>query len=189
MNVSKTKELIFDYRKSSLRHVPLFINGSEVTIVNHFKYLGVVIDNNLTWSFHVNHIVSKCKQRLYFLRLLKSFNVSANVMVKFYSSLIESIICYNISVWGNSLNSCVQKKIERISKLASKVIGVSVPTMSCLYHKYVINKTKHILSDNNHVLAQCYVYMRSGRRLRSVSVRTQRYRGSFVPIPVFHYFV
>ena len=122
----------FRFVLENIFHAPLYINNYEVTIVNHFKYLDVVIDNSLTWSFHADNILSKCKQRLFFLRLLKSFNVSTYVMFKFYSSLVKSIICHNISVWGNSLSLCVQKKLTRICKLASKLIDVSVLTASYL---------------------------------------------------------
>ena len=72
LNVTKTKEVIFDFRHSVVNHLPLTIDNSPVDICDSFKYLGVTFDNKLNWSYHAALIVSKCKQRLFFLRLLNS---------------------------------------------------------------------------------------------------------------------
>ena len=50
LNVSKTKELIFDFRKQQIEHNQLNINGSEVDIGHSYKYLGTIIDDKLSWS-------------------------------------------------------------------------------------------------------------------------------------------
>jgi hypothetical protein len=41
LNVSKTKELIVDYRKRGGKHTPSHINGAVVEQVESFKFLGV----------------------------------------------------------------------------------------------------------------------------------------------------
>ena len=72
LNAAKTKELIFDFRHCNISHVPLSI----VEMCDNFKYLGITFDCKLKLSNHCRHtlIVSKCKQRWFFLRLLNSFN-------------------------------------------------------------------------------------------------------------------
>ena len=67
LNVKKTKELIFDFRKSQTTHKQLSIAGSDVDIVHSYKYLGTIIDDKLTWSLNVDNIYSKCQQRLYLI--------------------------------------------------------------------------------------------------------------------------
>ena len=99
LNVKKTKQLIFDFSKSTPYHEPLTIQGCDVEICNQFKYLGVVIDDQLSWSYHSDLVVSKCKQKLFFLRLLKSFNVNSTILYRFYTSLTESVINYNCITW------------------------------------------------------------------------------------------
>ena len=51
-NVTKTKEMIVDYRKWSTEHVPILIDGAVVEQVESFKFLGVHINNKLEWSKH-----------------------------------------------------------------------------------------------------------------------------------------
>ncbi len=51
LNVSKTKELIVDFRKRHLLpYTPLMISGTPVGRVSSFKYLGVNISEDLTWT-------------------------------------------------------------------------------------------------------------------------------------------
>ena len=54
LNVSKTKELIVDYRKRRVEQAPILINGAVVEQVESFKFFGVHITNKLSWSKHTN---------------------------------------------------------------------------------------------------------------------------------------
>jgi hypothetical protein len=47
LNVTKTKEMIVDYRKRSTEHGPILIDGTVVEQVECFKFLGVHINNKL----------------------------------------------------------------------------------------------------------------------------------------------
>ncbi len=70
LNVSKTKELIVDFRKSQQRPcTPLMISGTPVERIRSFKYLGVNISEDLTWTAHIQIQVKKARQRLYHLHL------------------------------------------------------------------------------------------------------------------------
>ena len=50
LNVSKTNTLIVDFRKQSSEHAPIHINGTAVERVTSFKFLGVHITENLSWT-------------------------------------------------------------------------------------------------------------------------------------------
>ncbi|KAK3535054.1 hypothetical protein QTP70_002584 [Hemibagrus guttatus] len=72
LNVSKTKELIVDFSTKQERNyqTPL-INESPVERLDLFRYLGVHITQDLSWSCHINTVVKKARQRLYHLRRLR----------------------------------------------------------------------------------------------------------------------
>ncbi len=77
MNVSKTKVLIVDFRKRQQQpYTPLMISGTPVERVSSFKYLGVYISEDRTWTTHIQTQVKKARQRLYHLRQLRKFRVS-----------------------------------------------------------------------------------------------------------------
>ncbi len=67
LNVSKTKELIVDFRKRQHRPYTLMISGTPVKRLSSFKYLGVNISEDLTWTAHIQTQVKKAWQRLYHL--------------------------------------------------------------------------------------------------------------------------
>ncbi len=86
LNVSKTKELIVDFRKRQQQpYTPLMISGTPVERVSSFKYLGVNISEDLTWTAHIQTQVKKARQRLYHLRQLRKFGVSPAILKTFYS--------------------------------------------------------------------------------------------------------
>ncbi len=79
MNVSKTKELIVDFRKRQQRpYTALMISGTPVERVSSFKYLGVNISEDLTWTTHMQTQVKKARQRLYHLRQLRKEGLTNN---------------------------------------------------------------------------------------------------------------
>eukprot|EP00061_Rhincodon_typus_P011102 g35879.t1 len=92
LNISKTKKLIIDFRKKGGGHDPVYINGAEVEMVKSIKFLGVMIINNLSWSTHIDAMVKKTQQCLYFLRRLRKFSMSRMTLTNFYRCTIKSIL-------------------------------------------------------------------------------------------------
>ncbi|KAM3861147.1 inverted formin-2-like [Diretmus argenteus] len=86
LNISKTKELIVDFRKNTSLLLPLHINGEVVENVSSFRFLGTTIHESLSWDLNTSLKISQSHQRLYFLRQLKKFRVSKAAMTHFYSS-------------------------------------------------------------------------------------------------------
>ena len=75
LNVSKTKELIVDYSKRRVEQALINIDGAEVERVESFKFLGVHITNELSWSKHTKTVVKRARQHLFPLRRLKRFGM------------------------------------------------------------------------------------------------------------------
>ncbi len=64
-------------------YTPLMISGTPVERVSSFKYLGVNISEDLTWTTHIQTQVKKARQRLYHLRQLRKFRVSPTILKTF----------------------------------------------------------------------------------------------------------
>jgi hypothetical protein len=102
LNVIKTKEMIVDYRKKRTEHAPIFIDGAVVEQVESFKFFGVHITNKLTWSKHTKTVVKRAHQNLFPLRRLQRFGMGPQILKRFYSCTIESILNGCITAWyGN----------------------------------------------------------------------------------------
>ncbi|TWW53816.1 hypothetical protein D4764_0293380 [Takifugu flavidus] len=68
LNVTKTKEMVVDFRKSKSPASPVCISGKDVEIVPSYRFLGVQLDNKLEWSTNTDAVYKKAMSRLYFLR-------------------------------------------------------------------------------------------------------------------------
>jgi hypothetical protein len=71
LNMSKTKELIVDYRKRRTEHTPIHIDGAVVEQGESFRFLAVHITKNLSWSKHTKTVVKRAREHLFPLRRLK----------------------------------------------------------------------------------------------------------------------
>lgn len=72
-----------------------------------FRFLGSTIFLDLKWS---NHIDSVAQQRLYFLHQLRNFKLPLELLMQFYTAVIESGFCTSITVW---IRSAVKSDIRR----------------------------------------------------------------------------
>ena len=184
LNVGKTKEMIVDFRVKKSPPLPLYINGTEVEMVDTFKFLGTHISNDLSWHENTTQIVMKAQQRLYFLRRLKSFGVSQDTMTHFYRSIIESILTFSITIWFGNTTQADRQKLNKVVKTASKIIGKELPSLESLFQERTLKKAKSIVRDSTHPANELFELLPSGRRYRSIKARTNRMRDSFYPIAV-----
>ena len=84
LNVSKTKEIVVDFRRRHTEHPPLTIDGAAVERVSGTKFLGVHISDDLSWTTNTASLAKKAHQRLYFLRKLKQARAPPSIMCTFY---------------------------------------------------------------------------------------------------------
>jgi hypothetical protein len=63
LSMIKTKEMIVDYRKRRTEHAPILIDEAVVEQVESFKFLGVHIINQLSWSKHTKTVVKRARPK------------------------------------------------------------------------------------------------------------------------------
>ncbi len=141
LKVSKTKELIVDFRKRQQRPYTLMISGTPVERVNSFKYLSVNISEDLTWTTHIQTQVKKARHRQYHLRQLRKFRVSPTILKTLYSGAIESVLTH---WYGNSLNQDC-KALQRVVRLAERISGSALPSLQDIYLKRCKSRAAKIL--------------------------------------------
>ena len=184
LNVTKTKEVIFDFRRSPTVVNQVCIDDAGVKIVTSYKYLGTDMRGDLKWSENVSRQVKKANKRMYFLRKLKQFDVNKTILRLFYASVIESVAIFAMIVWfkGTSFND--KRYLNRVRKTAERIIGSRVDTFENLYSSRVLKKAQAIMADTSHPLHDLYEPLPSGRRIRTVACKTKRHADSFIPFSV-----
>ena len=151
LNISKTKEMVIDFRRCRCPISSLVINGAGVEFVDSFKFLGIVISSDLSWLNNSSSIVNRCLQvRLHFLRQLKKFGFNQSILLHFYRSVIESIICFGITVWFKGTTSGEKAQLEQIVRHASRVVGEELSSAAHLYSVRLRSRARKIIADPSH---------------------------------------
>ena len=104
LNVSKTKEMVINFRQTSPAPQLVDIKGSSVARVDTYKWLGIVLNNKLSRGDHVDCIVQKMNSRMYCLRKLNSFHITSEILNVFYTATIVSVCRYCLVCWGGNVS-------------------------------------------------------------------------------------
>ena len=90
--------------------------GEEIKEKEYTKYLGILIDNKLSWKQHINHVNLKVSKGLAILYKLRNY-VSERILKMLYFSFIQPHIdCDGLLIWGNAATTNIKpikKKIEK----------------------------------------------------------------------------
>ncbi len=143
LNIDKTKELVVDFRRQSREHTPITIDKTHVERVNSFKFLGVHITEDLTWSAHTDAVLKK-HQCLFFLRRLRKFGMSPNILRSFYTYTVESILTGCITAWFGNNTAGNRKALQRVVRTARHIVGGELPSLQDIYTRRCIRKARRI---------------------------------------------
>ena len=114
----KTKVMVFTLKRK-YRNPILFLQGEQIEVVQHFKYLGVTLDSKLTWCKHVENITNKATKTLAMCRstIGRNWGLKPKVCRWIYISLIRPILSYASVVW---LKVAIEKskfcKLEKVQR-------------------------------------------------------------------------
>lgn len=162
LNESKTVNMLFTLGK----HTKNYVASSE-----HARFLGVTIDRNLQWNYHIDEVAKKFGKHIYLLRSLAN-SVSSDVLKTAYFSLGHSLLSYAILVWGQAadwkrLFSLQRKAVRVMGKLKyydncrTKFSELCILTLPCIYileilvytktnmDKFLVNKTSYSHATRN----------------------------------------
>ncbi|CAL9683591.1 unnamed protein product [Knipowitschia caucasica] len=176
--------MIVDFRKSTAPPPPPSVMASPITSVKSFRFLGTTITQDLKWEPTISSLIKKAQQRMYFLRQLRKAKLPAQMLVQFYTAIIESILTSSITVWFAGATVRDKQRLQRIVRSAEEVIGRSLPSLQDLYVARARGRAGRITADPSHPAHGLFQPLPSGRRLRSIRTRTSRHKNSFFPSAV-----
>ena len=121
LNIDKTNYIIFHpFNKPLKQQITIKINKKAIQEKKSLKYLGVLIDANLNWKYHISYITKKISRSIGIMYKLRPF-LPLNIMKNVYYSLIYSQITYAIEVWGSACKTEL-KKILVLQKRAMRMM-------------------------------------------------------------------
>lgn len=147
----KSQCIIF-YRPNYLRcrgHA-FFLDGVRIKTTNFLSYLGILIDNKLTWSSHILYLKEKClKLSSNFGKLIGSnWGVNKYFLKLWYHTVIEKIITYGCGVWGKHLSRDQVTRLTSIQRIFLLKISSGFRTSSgiSLYSVTGIPPVHHVVN-------------------------------------------
>ena len=122
LNVKKCNFMLIG-TKAKLRHfdsVKININGTRLGRVTECKYLGVTLDENLSWKAHINQVRNKSLGSLYLLKRSRSF-IDEKTALLLYKTIIQSHFDYCSITWMNG-NLCDLQRLQTLQNRALRVV-------------------------------------------------------------------
>ena len=115
----KTVLVIFTRKYKPLKFPPLRMEGSIVPYSTETKYLGITLDNKLSFN---KHITDKCKKATKLLMSTRSaigklWGPSVKSTRWIYEAMVHPILLYGAIVWAHKLkpNNKNQLRLQRLS--------------------------------------------------------------------------
>ena len=103
--------------------INIFYGDSILKQQRHFKYLGVVVDESLSWNNHVSYVASRVYPKLKLLGRISSF-LSPEILLKIYKTTNLPIWDYGCIVWG----FCSKKNSDFLERLQNKAMQIILRT-------------------------------------------------------------
>ena len=122
LNVKKTKFMLFSGQNklNDVGDLNLQINEKNIEQVGnnckdkYFKFVGHVLDENLTWEGHIGHIAKKLASANFAINSSKKF-LPMSIRKTIYYSLFDSHLNFGNILWGCAANKFM-KKIDNLQK-------------------------------------------------------------------------
>ena len=153
LNSAKCKVMVVS-RKKSPYYQPLLLNDVAVDRVESFKYLGINISHDLTWSFHISRICAKARQSLGLLYRQFYGKCDSRSLLKLYISLVRPLLEYACPVWAPHAQKDIYC-IERVQMLGVKII---TGEWNIVYHDGLVRLSLDTLEKRRLDLSLCLLY-------------------------------
>ena len=121
-NMSKCSYMMISRKRyPTLPPHPLMLNGQTLKKVECFKYLGLLLSSDLSWTPHITSICSKAKRLLGLLyRRFYNFVEDRNTLKQLYLSLVRPHLEYACPVWDPHTVKD-QTLLENVQKFALRM--------------------------------------------------------------------
>ena len=111
-----TRQMLSNMRDTALN---VFIGNHKLPQCNSIKYLGVDIDNVLSWNLQTDSISKKLVFIISRLSRLKPV-LPSQMLMYIYTSIIQPKIDYAISIWGYT----TAHNINKVQRLQNRAAGI-----------------------------------------------------------------
>lgn len=95
-------------------------NCPSIQKVNSTKYLGVLVDQRLSWHPHIELMMNRIRKLIWIFKNLRHIT-SKKLLNQIYIALVQSVLIYCIPIWGGAIKTKFME-IERAQRSVIKVM-------------------------------------------------------------------
>ena len=127
VSVSKSAVTVFTRHRLPYRKI-IQLNNVEMAWKNSFRYLGVILDQKLTWEDHINSILSKVEKSLNLLKAVTRRHRGADpkISLMFYKAYVRALIDFGSIFYG----SATKTRLLKIDCLQHKALQIITGALS-----------------------------------------------------------
>ena len=120
VNRLKTKCMLIHSSRRSPPPLNIVFDGSPIEQVKSFKLLGVIVDDNLKWNYHIDYILKHIDSNLRLLRRISKY-LPRKALITFYFSKIASYFNYCSLVWS-TCSAVDANRLQLAQNYAARII-------------------------------------------------------------------
>ena len=154
-NTNKCKlMLVTKKRDSSIQPPQLFLDGVALARVHSYKYLGITLTSNLSWSSHIRNCCNKTRKLIGLLYRQFYENATSPTLVKLYCSFIRPHLEYAAIVWNPLLKGDIDS-LENVQKFA---LRVCLKSWNSTYEELLMTTKLPSLQDRRTIASLCHLF-------------------------------
>ena len=120
LNADKTELFLFRSKNRKItKNMNFRISGQKIKMLSKTKYLGLFLDENLSFKYHLDTIKLKLNRANCLLSKIRHY-VRAPLLRAKYFAIFDPHLRYGCQIWGQNKNYAV----ENIEKLQNKAIRI-----------------------------------------------------------------
>jgi len=120
LNIKKSNFIVFKSHKKKLKTIPnIKLCNNNLQRVDKTKFLGIIIDEHLTWKNHIDYITKKIMKSIGIVCRIRFF-INQPLLRMLYNSLIYPYLHYGNIIWANNYPT----RLDKILKLQKKALRI-----------------------------------------------------------------
>jgi len=121
INIQKSKYMVFGMERGK---TTINISGEPLERVKSYKYLGLDIDERLSWQKHKNRVLNAARKHFYLMYSFKSFRqLSTRSVIYAYQMLVRSKFEYGFELWFDEKGTKAFEQFQR--EVAKRILRAS----------------------------------------------------------------
>lgn len=133
-------------RRSLPRYpVNVVMDGEMIPWVDNYRYLGIVLDNHLTWSKQINNMCQKALKALNILRYIRGtwWGSHPLTMLTFYKAYVRSHLDFGSII----INKCAQYQLNKLDKIQYQSLRVCLGLMKSTPVNIILSEAAELPLD------------------------------------------